>query len=519
MSDAPRSADDALRREMGLATDEMLAGLDDRREAARFKRVQVAMLTGSYSGADLATSEGRERGQSFIFFGSLLNQVKVHTGRDAVGICPTACVYISGKDLRVHLAFNPLFLRALERVSVIRGTLPLSQEEETKLKRQGYWVWELGSTPPYRTMASVMEEHGVAPKGRQEWLAVHLDMRHQVAVLVHEFMHLLHKHLEVDWNLYTDKSSLNLAMDMVINQHIANLPPGAITPMTYAPWGLTPPLNQPFKVYYDLLTQFFGDQPRGSAPDPNQKRGKQSTQGFAGGALISMPGGISKPIERIVVGDSVLTFDNSGAIVARKVWRINRKPMASQETRVRYATKMVSVVTKAGKRIARVSSRIMVYSPSLQSWAGIGSKTSQGPELTAGETLIAGGLSGQVEEVVDLITIAPGFNDEALYQLAVIEDDSVSGYFAGGIYVKGLVAEKPPPPGSPSPSGPPPPPSEPGPGDDNTISSPQQASGPEIFHVGDEVTLRDGRTGRIVSASHPNDEGVQDLDIDIEDSP
>lgn len=513
MAEAPRSADDALRREMGMATSEMLAALDDRREAARFKRVQVAMLTGGYSGAVSA-----EVGQSFVFFGSLLNQIKIHTGKEAVGIVKTACVFVSGNDLRVHLAFNPFFLRALERVSSVRGSLPLDEEEEKRLKQKGYWIWELGPEPPYRTMGTVMEEHGIAPKGRNEWVAVHLDMRHQVAVLVHEFLHLLHKHLEINWDLFTDKSSLGIAMDMAINQHIANLPPGAIDLLSYAPWGLDPDPNQAFTVYYEMLTRFFGSQPRGESPDPNQKRGKQSTEGLAGDVLIALPGGISKPIEQLRVDDSVLTFDTSGAIVPRKVWRIHRKPMAAQETRQRYATQMVALHTQSGKRIARISSRIMVYSPSLQSWAGIGSETSLGPALKTGETLIAGGPLGQVVETAKWIMVTPGFDDEMLYQLAVVEDDSVSGYFANGIYVKGLVAAPLPEENGdehPSGSGGDPPPKEPKAQDDNQISAP--GGGSSVFHVGDEVTLRDGRSGVIASATRPDEKGVQELEIDIDE--
>lgn len=72
-----------------------------------------------------------------------------------------------------------------------------------------------------------------------------------VAVLIHEYYHLTHRH--VTWGLrypVKDRPLLNIAMDMCINQLIDNLPKGAVYPENF-----NLPKNKSMEWYFEQLKQ------------------------------------------------------------------------------------------------------------------------------------------------------------------------------------------------------------------------------------------------------------------------
>lgn len=84
-----------------------------------------------------------------------------------------------------------------------------------------------------------------------------LSEQERVAVLEHEMYHILYKHttyMTPDTKL--NKMRLNIAMDLVINQQIANLPKQAMFVENFKDEKGKPfPVDQPLEVYYDLLTE------------------------------------------------------------------------------------------------------------------------------------------------------------------------------------------------------------------------------------------------------------------------
>lgn len=97
------------------------------------------------------------------------------------------------------------------------------------------------------------------------------------AVLVHEIYHIFHKHVYFDHTKYK-KMMLNVAMDLVINQLIKDLPKEAMFIENFRDKNKNPfPKNQPTEVYYDLLLDDAemknpnaGESSQGQS-DPNQK--------------------------------------------------------------------------------------------------------------------------------------------------------------------------------------------------------------------------------------------------------
>lgn len=79
----------------------------------------------------------------------------------------------------------------------------------------------------------------------------------RVAVLEHEMLHIIYKHvtyMQPDSKL--NKTRLNIAMDLVINQQIDNLPEQAMFIKNFRDAKGTPfPADKPLEVYYELLTE------------------------------------------------------------------------------------------------------------------------------------------------------------------------------------------------------------------------------------------------------------------------
>ena len=91
----------------------------------------------------------------------------------------------------------------------------------------------------------------------------------RVAVIKHEALHLLFKHLfRMDLGNY-DRSLFNIAADLVVNQFIGSwkLPDSAVTLSTFPDLGLEP--NQTVEWYYEKLINLRGASSAGAGSDSN----------------------------------------------------------------------------------------------------------------------------------------------------------------------------------------------------------------------------------------------------------
>jgi predicted metal-dependent peptidase len=94
------------------------------------------------------------------------------------------------------------------------------------------------------------------------------------AVLKHEIDHILRKHIFIYNNLKTRKSDakrLNIAMDIVINQHIPNIPKQGIFLEHFKDKnGKLFPKNESTETYYDLLEDASYNNPNTSQSEPQE---------------------------------------------------------------------------------------------------------------------------------------------------------------------------------------------------------------------------------------------------------
>lgn len=94
------------------------------------------------------------------------------------------------------------------------------------------------------------------------------------AVLIHELLHFLHRHIfdlrmPEDWSTKDNKIKANLAMDMAINQYIQNLPKSCVNVNDWKMDDGTPfPKLKPFEVYYQLIKDSNGKE--GSKSNTNE---------------------------------------------------------------------------------------------------------------------------------------------------------------------------------------------------------------------------------------------------------
>lgn len=83
-----------------------------------------------------------------------------------------------------------------------------------------------------------------------------LEEKQQIAIIKHELYHIMFKHLLRDNpKKFKNKSAVNVAMDISINQYIKNLPKGALYPETY---NLTKGLN--WEEYYFQIKHLFNEE-------------------------------------------------------------------------------------------------------------------------------------------------------------------------------------------------------------------------------------------------------------------
>jgi predicted metal-dependent peptidase len=109
-----------------------------------------------------------------------------------------------------------------------------------------------------------------------------LSLNQQVALLKHEIYHILYKHVYVNLERF-DKMRLNIAMDLVINQKIKNLPKGAMLIENFKDdKDVLFPEDRHFECYYDLLTDDAKTKvPKTPAPgdEENNQEGQESSGG------------------------------------------------------------------------------------------------------------------------------------------------------------------------------------------------------------------------------------------------
>ena len=89
-----------------------------------------------------------------------------------------------------------------------------------------------------------------------------LNLDERVAVIKHELLHVVLKHLSrLDWEKYNPQL-LNLAADLVVNQYVKPwpLPEGAVTLATFPELSL--PASKPFEYYYDILQKHANNSPQ-----------------------------------------------------------------------------------------------------------------------------------------------------------------------------------------------------------------------------------------------------------------
>jgi predicted metal-dependent peptidase len=108
-----------------------------------------------------------------------------------------------------------------------------------------------------------------------------LSIAEGAAVLTHEIYHIFHKHVYYNHTQY-NKMILNIAMDLVINQLIEDLPKEAMFLKNFKQKDGSPfPKNKPTEVYYDLLMNSdFNPNPDGDQSNPMPNEWKDTKEAF-----------------------------------------------------------------------------------------------------------------------------------------------------------------------------------------------------------------------------------------------
>lgn len=129
----------------------------------------------------------------------------------------------------------------------------------------------IASEPFYSVVLSRMNKRIVPPEDRIKTAAVGISREgalqlyvnreffgglphdQRVAVLKHEVLHVVHRHLLVPPTSYPDRDLANRAMDIAINQYIHNLPDFALMPNSYDSQGVFLDRYQATAYYYQVL--------------------------------------------------------------------------------------------------------------------------------------------------------------------------------------------------------------------------------------------------------------------------
>lgn len=423
----PKTQDDLIRERLGMITQAMIDELDDQEELAKFQNIVYRMV------------------HRKPFFASLLSRMKIHTGRAALKYAPTACVWV-GHDLQVHMAVNPFCLQRFQREEFKRGLGELTADQVHNLVRQGFKVF-LPSDSVTEEVAKLIEKNNQPLKRPTEWLAMRKDHDMQVALLIHECMHVIQRHCLLGTSdKFPDQQVTNIAMDIAINQFIADKSDNWLDLDTYASWGLILPPNKDFSYYYKEIKELFKGRKRGSPPpqEPAQEeeeKQRNAVHGLTHGTQISTPRGFT-PIQDLNPGDTVYSLDAKNKLVQRLVVHTKMGPMIAEKNDPKQAQTQVFSMATSSHGFGRVSSKVKVRSAT-RGWIGIGEATMNQPgKLKIGEEITVFPSNNQVNEKVVTLEPITGRTGDRLYQLLVQSGDTTSSFFANGLLVRGLQAVK-----------------------------------------------------------------------------
>lgn len=181
---------------------------------------------------------------------------------------------------------------------------PVSQFEKQRcLERSIYYLMNVDTHgfigPMLQSMTIKYEDNAVPTAGvyynqklrtfemrlNSQYFCKQVNDLERVAVLKHEIGHLLHGHVYFDAvKLGWDRMLTNVAMDLVINQHINNLPNGVALIKDFKdPLGNPFPPNKTTEYYYDLLTKDntkVNSKGKGGEPDDSPDNWKDAKDFF-----------------------------------------------------------------------------------------------------------------------------------------------------------------------------------------------------------------------------------------------
>lgn len=212
---------------------------------------------------------------ALALYASLLMNCTIHTGNTGVAICPTACVFF-GRDGRLNMAFNPYYLDNFQPVDfmILRSPQDHQKVKDLMVVNRVPWVVkpDFSQAPSFvraaihrqeltkRLRSAVLADPIAMQKAADNYLDINelsadslmgllrywpkqiqsawsvppeslgidttspiaflVDNSRLVALLVHELLHVAHLHLLVDRKSFADPRTLNLAMDIAIDQEI-----------------------------------------------------------------------------------------------------------------------------------------------------------------------------------------------------------------------------------------------------------------------------------------------------------
>ncbi|MEN9797312.1 MAG: hypothetical protein RL653_1008 [Pseudomonadota bacterium] len=133
------------------------------------------------------------------------------------------------------------------------------------------------------TLGVALTPGGVVLKVAPEFFLGLSRAEHRVAVVKHELLHLLFRHLYRERRLVTDPQLFNLAADLVVNQFVAPwpLPAGAVTLDTFPDLELKP--DQALEWYLDRLEKAARGGGGGGGGGKAKGKGKPQRGAGAGG--------------------------------------------------------------------------------------------------------------------------------------------------------------------------------------------------------------------------------------------
>ncbi len=141
------------------------------------------------------------------------------------------------------------------------------------LLKEPFYAHLLGGIPRRLGPAVPTAAVALTPRGPEllvnpDFFLGELNSQERVAVIKHEALHLVFRHLYRPLIRHGDPELFNLAADIVVNQHVAPwpLPESAVTLKTFPDLGLKP--NQTVEWYYEKLSSLKNADEAGRAASP-----------------------------------------------------------------------------------------------------------------------------------------------------------------------------------------------------------------------------------------------------------